>query len=91
MMHRVDVNMKNLFDDNNQQQSLTNTLNQQIREEKMPLLEGTLEHCHSFEEMNYSGMTLANKQAMKRIGLACILVSLFIISEIIDQGIQREK
>lgn len=28
-------------------------------------------------------MTLANKQAMKRIGFACILVSLFIISEII--------
>ena len=51
----------------------------------MPLLEGTLQHCHTFEEMNYSGMTLANKQAMKRIGLACILVSLFIISEIIGK------
>ena len=53
----------------------------------MPLLEGTLQHCHTFEEMNYSGMTLANKQAMKRIGLACILVSLFIISEIIGKFI----
>ena len=51
----------------------------------MPLIMSTtiLEHCHSIDEMSYTGMTPANKQAIKRLCAACALVALFIISEII--------
>lgn len=42
------------------------------------------DHCHTPDEMSkQSGMSPANKSAMKRLALACILVSLFIASEIV--------
>ena len=47
-----------------------------------------LEHCHSEDEVNKSGMTLENKQAIKKLGLACFLVTLFIISECIGEQFQ---
>ena len=39
-------------------------------------------HCHSEDEMK-SGTSEANKAAMKKLGLACFLVGLFMFCEII--------
>ena len=40
-------------------------------------------HCHSNDEIKASGMSDENKIAMKKLGIGCVLVGLFMVCEVI--------